>query len=157
MAYDTAQYYVSIGSVDIHGQIPARSTGTSGIVVDIEHSRSTLARVTAIRKLYSLNSNWDGYGSVAPTDSSLAMAERFVREMPRDKKPVEQIKPDGEGGVSLIWNGVEGRTIMTFDGAELHMSRQRPNDTYDLPQAVPYFSSASVIATSVLGLIPSAG
>lgn len=155
MAYDASRVFTTIGSIRVFDEVVNPSTGSGGVIVDLFHNREVRARITAIRKLSTLGGNWDGYGSIPPSDSALEMAERFVRDLPRDKKLVEQIKPDGEGGVSLFWSNLDERTIMTFDGAELHMSRERQGGVYDLPAPVPYFSPDPITDRAVLDLIPN--
>lgn len=160
MAYDPAPQIFKSLSADTNlwtTRLSNAATGTAGAIVDFGYIRAVRNRVDAIRKLGGLCNDWDGYGSIAPTTSSLAMAERLVRELPSDKRPVDQIKPDAEGGVSLIWDTNTARTIFTIDGAEIHMSREFADGTIELPAPAAYFCSSPVMpSTNVLALVPQA-
>lgn len=156
MAYDLAPQFKSI-SADSFQRLPNAATGTVGAILNLDHIRALRNRVLAIHKLCDLSNDWDGYGSIAPTTSALAMAIRFIWEMTPDKRHVDQIKPDTEGGVSLIWNDAAARTIFTFDGAEIHMSREMPDGHVELPTPIAYFGSSPAIPpANVLALIPHA-
>ena len=78
-------------------------------------SYSTLFR--ELTQTASLEDNWDGYGSRAPTRSAIGMADDLIRKCGQLNMLPDTVRASGEGGLCLIFER-EG-----LDGAiEIHES-----------------------------------
>lgn len=68
-----------------------------------------------IASLRGLRENWDGPGSVAPSESAVSGALRFVSSL-SPASPLPEISPAGDGEISLSWRDSSKFIDVSFFG-----------------------------------------
>lgn len=58
-----------------------------------------------------------------PSKDTLNLTQEIINYLPLAYLHANVIRPDGEGGLTMIWNTEdEGKTILTIDGVNYHLS-----------------------------------
>lgn len=83
--------------------------------------------LTAIRLLHGIPENWRGFPSQKPTNDAISLSLEFATHIPLDRAHPDKIAPDGDGGVSLIWEKNQEMVIVTIDSSLLHLSHAKKN------------------------------
>jgi hypothetical protein len=78
--------------------------------------------LAAINYVAGLSEDWDNNGAVPPHKATVEMSRAFIERLPLNRLYPDKVAPDGEGGITFTWYGVEGHLIVTVDGSRLHLS-----------------------------------
>lgn len=107
-----------------------------------EEAREALIALVHRFAAYGLTWNPSEAGKITPMTELTAVV--FLRALPAGKA-FPKISPDGEGGLMLVWERVDGPVLLTIDNLRLHavIAAATPAAEYiddlpfDLPQDIP--------------------
>ncbi|MCK5374500.1 MAG: hypothetical protein KAJ40_04385 [Alphaproteobacteria bacterium] len=110
----------------------------------------------ALSYLEKLQDNWNGVDAKKPTAQSIFMAKHFVKFLLLTKAHADFVRPDADGGLILEWKREDTRTLLTIDGAALHLSYENNGSTPIFVDDIPFFSiDNNILPAKILNYVPN--
>ncbi len=107
--------------------------------------------INTIEALAKLDEDWDGYGSIGPTRDTIESTKHLIRELPEDCE-LPRISLCGEGELTLVWEALNGKVLLTVEDRVLHLLVKRKKGRNFYLDNVSYASGA--IPQNILRRIP---
>ena len=106
----------------------------------------------ALAYLAVLEDNWNGYASKAPTEGSIDATLAFFKSFYLNRPYPNNIAPDGDGAIMLIWLTDNSKIVITVEPGLLHPAIEYVDGRNEFPMAIPY--DLGTIPAEILKIIP---
>jgi len=85
----------------------------------LRHQTNREALIALVHRFAAYGLSWAAGDPAKITPETEEVAEAFLRELP-SCKALPKISPDGEGGLTLVWEHAGETFIMTIEDSRLH-------------------------------------